>query len=66
MRVSLARSIGGVFGTAHTLTLEWPMVDRNNLLCIVSPVENFLLTHTALLEKNTLRESQRKEKRVLQ
>ena len=64
--MSLGRSIGGVFGTAHTLTLEWPMVDRNNLLCIVSPVENFLLTHTALLEKNTLRESQRKEKRVLQ
>ncbi|CAB4562815.1 unannotated protein [freshwater metagenome] len=42
------------------------MVDRNNLLCIVSPVENFRLTYTALLEKNTLRESQRKEKRVLQ
>jgi len=42
------------------------MVDRNNLLCIVSPVENFRLTYTALPENNALRESQRKEKRVLQ
>lgn len=45
------------------LTLEWLMVDRNNLLCIVSPVEIFRLSHTALVSRNSPRELQRKEKR---
>jgi hypothetical protein len=52
-----------VFGIGRMLTLEWLMVDRNNLLCIVSPVEIFRLMDTALLSRNPPRELQRKEKR---
>ena len=52
-----------MFGTRPALTLEWLIVDRNNLLCIVSPVEIFHLRVTALLSRNPLRELQRKEKR---
>jgi hypothetical protein len=60
---SRGESIGEVFGIGRMLTLEWLMVDRNNLLCIVSPVEIFRLMDTALLSRNPPRELQRKEKR---